>query len=297
MVRPQPLTSLTPLQRDLLEWGTRTRRDLPWRRTRDPWAVLVSELMLQQTQAPRVVPKFEAFVVRFPSATACADAGVADVIDAWSGLGYNRRAVNLHRAAVVVRDEHAGAVPGDLDALLALPGVGPYTARAVLVFAYERDIGLVDTNASRFVARALAGRAVDRGEAQRAADAAVPRGRAWAWGQAVFDLGAAVCTKRTPRCDRCPIAGSCAWFAAGRPDPDPVIGSAGASRGQSTFAGSFRQGRGRLVHALRSGPLSPGAVAAAAGWPEDPERAARAVAALVADGLAVVRADGTVTAP
>ena len=273
------------------------RRDLPWRRTRDPWAILVSELMLQQTQAPRVVPKFETFLVRFPTATACADASVSAVIDAWSGLGYNRRAVNLHRAATILRDRFGGDVPDDLTALLGLPGVGPYTARAVLVFAFEHDLGLVDTNAGRFVSRALAGRAVGRREAQVLADEAVPAGHAWAWGQAVFDLGAAVCTKQAPRCDGCPVAASCAWTIAGRPQPDPAIGSAGISRAQTTFAGSFRQGRGRLVRALRTAPVPADAIAAAAGWPDDPARAALAVASLVSDGLAVVHADGTVATP
>jgi A/G-specific adenine glycosylase len=295
VVRQDP--DLTTLQRDLLAWGERARRDLPWRRTRDPWAVLVSELMLQQTQAPRVVPKFEAFLERVPAAADCAAASVGDVIDAWAGLGYNRRAVNLHRAAVVVCEIHGGLVPDDLAALLALPGIGPYTARAVLVFAFEHDLGLVDTNAGRFVARALAGKAVTTAHAQRQADAVVPHHRGWAWGQAVFDLGAAVCTKRTPLCRACPIASSCAWARAGWRDPDPALGSAGVSRGQSTFAGSFRQGRGRLVDALRSGPVSAESVAVAAGWPEDPDRANRAVASLVADGLAVVHADGTVTPP
>jgi A/G-specific adenine glycosylase len=289
--------ALTALQRELLAWGERTRRDLPWRRTRDPWGVLVSELMLQQTQAPRVVPKFEAFMARFPSIDACASSSVGAVVDAWHGLGYNRRAVNLHRAAVLVDERHGGVLPDDLDSLLALPGVGPYTARAVLVFAFEHDVGLVDTNAGRFVARALAAAPVSAREAQRAADAAVPRGQAWAWGQAVFDLGAAVCTKRAPACDACPIASSCAWALAGFPQPDPIIGSAGVSRGQSTFAGSFRQGRGRLVAALRSGPIAAESVALAAGWPEDPARADDAVASLIADGLAVIDDDGSVSLP
>src|SRR4051812_6569328 len=181
VVRPQPLIAL---QRALVGWGERERRDLPWRRTRDPWAVLVSELMLQQTQAPRVVPKFDAFMERFPTAAACAAASAGDVVGAWAGLGYNRRAINLHRAAVAIVERHGGVVPDDLDALLALPGIGAYTARAVLVFAYERDIGLVDTNAGRFVARALAGRAVTKPEAQQLADAAVPPGQAWGGGQA-----------------------------------------------------------------------------------------------------------------
>ncbi|MEY2402495.1 MAG: A/G-specific adenine glycosylase [Acidimicrobiaceae bacterium] len=294
MVRQERLTAL---QRDLLEWGERMRRDLPWRRSRDPWAILVSELMLQQTQAPRVVPKFEAFVARFPTIDACASASVGDVVDAWQGLGYNRRAVNLHRAAVIVADRHGGVLPADLDELLALPGVGPYTARAVLVFAFEHDIGLVDTNAGRFVSRALAGRSLNADEAQRLADAAVPHGRAWAWGQAVFDLGAALCTKRAPACGACPVATSCAWAEAGFPQPDPVLGSAGVSKGQSRFAGSFRQGRGRLVTALRSGPVSAASIAVAAGWPDDPARAADAVASLVADGLAVVDHRGNVSLP
>jgi A/G-specific adenine glycosylase len=288
---------LTTLQRDLLRWGEQTRRDLPWRRTRDPWAVLVSELMLQQTQAPRVVPKFEAFMARFPTVAVCASSSVGDVVDAWHGLGYNRRAVNLHRTAVLVDEHHGGRLPDELDSLLALPGVGPYTARAVLVFAFERDIGLVDTNAGRFVARALAAASVNAADAQRAADAAVPRGHAWAWGQAVFDLGAAVCTKRAPLCGVCPIASSCAWALAGFPQPDPIIGSAGVSKGQSTFAGSFRQGRGRLVAALRAGPIGAESVALAAGWPDDPARADEAVASLIADGLAIIDEDGSVTLP
>ena len=253
--------------------------------------------MLQQTQAPRVVPKFEAFLERFPTVEACATATVGDVVAAWHGLGYNRRAVNLHRAALVVVERHGGVLPEDLDALLALPGIGPYTARAVLVFAFERDIGLVDTNAGRFVSRALAGRAVASTEAQGLADAAVPGGQAWAWGQAVFDLGAAVCTKRAPACHACPIARSCAWAGEGWPAPDPVIGSAGVSKGQSTFAGSFRQGRGRLVAALRNGPIDSASVPAAAGWPDNPARAGEAVASLVADGLAVIDDAGNVALP
>jgi A/G-specific adenine glycosylase len=259
--------------------------------------VLVSELMLQQTQAPRVVPKFDAFLDRFPTVGACAAAAVGEVVDAWHGLGYNRRAVNLHRAAVLVNERHGGVLPDDLAALLALPGVGPYTARAVLVFAFEREIGLVDTNAGRFVSRALAGRSLSTADAQELADAAVPGGQAWAWGQAVFDLGAAVCTKRAPDCAGCPIARSCAWARDGWPLPDPAIGSAGVSRGQSTFAGSFRQGRGRLVAALRAGPIAATSVALAAGWPDEPARADEAVASLIADGLAVIDSDGNVSLP
>ena len=281
---------LTPLQRDLLAWGEATRRDLPWRRTRDPWAILVSEVMLQQTQVTRVAPQWSAFLDRFPTPSACAAAPVGEVIRAWAGLGYNGRAVRLHGAATAAVAGHGGRLPDDLDALLALPGVGPYTARAVLVFAHGRDIGLVDTNAGRFVARALAGRAVRAREAQALADAAVPAGDGWAWGQTVFDLGAAVCRKRAPRCDVCPIRPSCSWARAGFPDPDPVGGSAGVSTAQATFDGSDRQGRGRLVVALRAGPVTddPACVAAACGWPDDPARAQQVASGLVRDGLAVV---------
>lgn len=284
------------MQDALLKWAAVGGRDLPWRRTRDPWAVLVSELMLQQTQVPRVVPRWHEFLERFPDPASCAAAPAGAVIEAWAGLGYNRRALNLHRCAVAVVEHHAGSLPNDLHALLALPGIGRYTARAVLVFAFERDVGLVDTNAGRFLARAGAGRALAPKEAQALADALVPPGDGWAWGQAVFDLGALVCTKRTPRCGICPILASCRWARAGWPEPDPVAGSAGISTPQSTFAGSDRQGRGRLVDALRIGPVAAADLAATLGW-NDPERVARVAATLVADGLAVVDDAGTYRLP
>jgi A/G-specific adenine glycosylase len=291
------VAELTELQRDLLAWAEVARRDLPWRRTRDPWAVLVSELMLQQTQVPRVLARFEPFLAQFPTPAACRAAAVGEVVAAWSGLGYNRRAVNLHRCAVVVCERYDGRMPNDLDALRALPGIGPYTARAVLVFAYERDIGLVDTNAGRFVARALAGEPVPAKRAQLLADCVVPAGHGWAWGQAVFDLGASVCTKREPSCEWCPIAQHCAWRRAGWPAPDPIRGSAGISAPQSTFQGSFRQGRGRLLARLTAGPVGTDALAAATGWPDDSVRAASAAESLVTDGLAVRRDDGSLALP
>lgn len=278
------------LQAALIGWWERHgRHELPWRTTNDPWAVLVSELMLQQTQVPRVVPRYAEFLERFPTPAACAAASVGDVVRAWEGLGYNRRAVNLHRCAAAAVERHGGAIPDSLPDLLALPGIGPYTARAVLVFAFEHDVGLVDTNAGRFVARALAGRPLGRVEAQATADAAVPAGDAWRWGSAVFDLGALLCTRRAPRCGACPLRDAgCAWAAAGWPDPDPVVGSAGISGPQSRFDGSDRQGRGRLVDALRRGPVSTSALADVMGWPADPSRAARVAATVAADGLAVV---------
>ena len=277
------------LRDSLSAWSEGSRRDLPWRRTRDPWAVLVSELMLQQTQVARVVPRYEAFLERFPTPAATAAAPVADVLREWAGLGYNRRAVNLHRAAVAVIERHGGVMPSNLAELEALPGVGRYTARAVLAFAFEADVGVVEVNSARVLARAVAGRPLRVGEAQALADSLVPAGRGWAWNQAMLDLGATVCTKSAPRCDRCPVRACCAWAGAG--GPDPAIGSAGEGSRQSTFAGSDRQGRGRLVDALRLGPVPWAGVAAAAGWPDDPERAERVAAGLVADGLAVVAGD------
>jgi A/G-specific adenine glycosylase len=275
------------VQQALLSWSARTRRDLPWRRTRDPWAVLVSELMLQQTQVARVVPRYRAFLERFPTAAACAAAPLADVLRQWAGLGYNRRAVNLHRAAVAVVDRHGGELPQELDALLALPGVGPYTARAVLTFAFEHDVGLVEANTARVLAR-VAGRPLAMGDAQGFADELVPDGHGWAWNQAMIDLGATVCLRRAPRCGECPVSAHCRWN--GGADP------AAPAHRQSTFEGSDRQGRGRLVDALRAGPVLVERIPDAAGWPDDPARALRIAHTLVADGLARVHM-GTLSLP
>jgi A/G-specific adenine glycosylase len=283
---------------DLLDWSARTLRDLPWRSTRHPWAVLVSETMLQQTQVARAAGPFVAFLRRWPEPAALAAARPAEVIDAWQGLGYNRRAVRLRDCAQAVVDRHGGRVPDDLAALLALPGVGAYTARAVLAFAFERPVGVLDTNAARVLARAAAGRRLGLREAQQLADASVPPGRSWAWNSAMLDLGATVCTARDPACERCPLAlRSCAWMAAGRPQPDPANGTAGASGAQSRFDGSDRQGRGRLVAALVRGPIGPRQVAGAAGWAGDPARAERVALSLVRDGLAVVGDDGQLRLP
>jgi A/G-specific adenine glycosylase len=281
----------------MLDWFGRRQRDLPWRRTRDPWAVLVSELMLQQTQVARVVPRFEAFLVQWPTPADCATAPLGDVVTAWAGLGYNRRAVNLHRCAQRVVADHGGRLPDELPALLALPGIGPYTARAVLAFAFESDeVGVLDTNAARVLAR-WSGRTLGRAEAQALADGSVAPAAGWAWNQAMLDLGATVCTPRAPRCDECPVARSCAWYRAGRPAPDPAVGSAGVSTGQSRFDGSDRQGRGRLVDALRVGPVAEADLAAVMGWPGQGERAARVAATVVADGLAVVDGRGAFRLP
>lgn len=283
--------STSALQPSLVGWSGATRRDLPWRRTRDPWAVLVSELMLQQTQVARVAPRWAAFLEEFPDPASCAGAPVGAVVRAWTGLGYNRRAVSLHRLAATVVADRGGRLPADLDGLLALPGVGPYTARAVLAFAFGHDVGVVDVNAARVLAR-TAGRHLTAPEAQARADALVPAGQGWVWNQAVLDLGAMVCTRRSPRCGDCPVAASCGWRAGGGAAPDPAVGPAGTGRVQSRFAGSDRQGRGRLVAALRRAPVVAADLAAAAGWPDDAPRARRVAAGLVADGLAVEDAGG-----
>jgi A/G-specific adenine glycosylase len=260
----------------VLAWGMPRLRDLPWRATRDPWAILVAEVMLQQTQAERVVPKWHAFLAAYPTPRTCAAASLGDVLRLWQGLGYPRRARSLHDAAAAIVGRHGGAVPHDLDALRALPGVGAYTARAVRVFAFEGDDGVVETNIARVLAR-TAGRRLTATRAQSLADALVPAGEGWAWNQVLMDLGAAVCRPQ-PQCGACPISHDCAWHRAGRPDPDPAVGSAGVSASQPPYEGSDRQARGRVLHTLAGGP------AAATEFPS------AIVAGLLADRLVV--ADG-----
>ena len=281
-------TQLTAEQSDLLAWGERVRRDLPWRATRDPWAILLAEVMAQQTQVDRVVPRWLAFLDRWPTATDFASSPLAEVLDAWAGLGYPRRARNLWLTAQQVRDEHGGRVPSELAALLALPGIGPYTARAVLAFAHELDAAVVDTNVGRVLAR-RAGTRLSPVGAQAAADDWLPRGEAWAWNQTLLDLGAMVCRPLAPACEGCPIRDGCAWFGAGRPDPDPAAGSAGVSRPQARFAGSLRQLRGLLLDAARQGPVAPdrrAELAARTHGDAAAEAVERAVGSLLADGLA-----------
>ncbi|MDP2293594.1 MAG: A/G-specific adenine glycosylase [Actinomycetota bacterium] len=233
----------------VLAWGVPRLRDLPWRRTRDPWAVLVSEVMLQQTQVARVVPKYLAFMEAFPTPAECAAAPLGDVLRSWQGLGYPRRARNLHAAATEVAAR--GTFPESLPDLLALPGVGQYTARAVLAFAFEADAAVVDTNIARVYAR-VAGRSLTAKEVQAAADLALPSGDGWAWNQCLMELGATLCRPGVPACDECPLQRECAWHGVG---PDPAIGSSGVSRPQARFEGSERQARGRLMKALSNGAV------------------------------------------
>ena len=260
------------------------RRDLPWRRTRDPWAILVAEFCCQQTQAVRAVAAYERCLERFPTPAACAAAPLRDVLEAWRGLGYYRRARALHDTAVAIVQRHDGAVPDDLDALRRLPGIGPYTARAILAFAFERDVAVVDTNVARVLARAVANRPLTASEAQRLADSLVPAGRGWAHNQAMLDLGALSCTP-VARCATCPVRPSCRWHRSGQGEPDPARRTAFSSRPQASFRGSDREGRGRLLHAALDAPVAAGALAAAAGWPGDPARARRVADEMVAEGL------------
>ncbi|HEX6130549.1 MAG TPA: A/G-specific adenine glycosylase [Actinomycetota bacterium] len=240
----------------------------------------MSEVMLQQTQAPRVVPAFRAFLERFPDVRALAAAGRADVVRAWGALGYPRRAVALHEAARAVVRDHGGAVPADPRALRRLPGVGPYTASAVASIAYGLPVAAVDTNARRIAARYLRGAEPDEVRpADVAADAAswLDEARPGAWNQALMDLGREVCRPAAPRCGSCPLAAGCRFRAAGR------IGRPSSPR-QAAFRGSLREVRGRVVAALRDGSATERRLAAATGFP--PERVAQAIEGLVRDGIA-----------
>jgi A/G-specific adenine glycosylase len=301
-IAARDLDQVRAIGRAIRAWGTAggfgsRRPDLPWRSSRDPWAILVSEVMAQQTQVSRVASVYLRFLDAFPTPAACAAASLGEVLRAWKGLGYNRRAANLHRCASAVVADHRGVIPPDIDGLLALPGVGPYTARAVVAFAYEQDVGVVDTNAGRVVARALAGRAVTPKEAQQLVDAMVPAGGGWEFNQALLDLGATVCTAGAPRCSECPIRRRCRWAARGLTLPDPASGSAGVSTRQSAFHGSDRQGRGRLMDALREGMVRSDQVPDAAGWPDDPERAHLVAAQLIDEGLVIRNRVGTLRLP
>ncbi len=270
---------------DLGHWFEAHGRDLPWRLTREPWPILVSEVMLQQTQVARVIDRWPRFLQRFPTAPATASVPVADVVDEWSGLGYNRRAVSLHRAATEVTRRFGGVLPRSLDDLLTLPGVGPYTARAVAVFAYEQPEAVVDTNVARILARVI-GRPLTRAEVQDRADSWLGDRDPWVWNQALLDVGAAHC-RPEPRCSGCPFSTVCHWHQDGHDDPDPARRSAGVSGRQTRFEGSDRQGRGRLVEAMRRGPVAERDLAATMGWPDNPERAERVARSLLSDGLAV----------
>ena len=281
----------------LLAWYDRAARDLPWRSPdATPWAVLVSEVMLQQTPVSRVLPAYREWLARWPTPAALAADSPAAAVRAWGRLGYPRRALRLHAAAVAVRERFAGELPSDVDELLTLPGVGAYTARAVAAFAFGQRVPVVDTNVRRVVARAVAGDgaaappSVPRDFA--AVEALLPPEPAVAarFSVAVMELGALVCTARAPRCDACPITAACAWRAAGYPE------YTGPSVRPQRFAGTDRQVRGLLLSVLREaeGPVE--AVRLDATW-ADPVQRQRALDSLVVDGLVDPLPDGRYALP
>ena len=239
----------------LIAWFAVNRRDLPWRNTRDPYAILVSEVMLQQTQVNRVFPYYARWLEIFPNVQALASASTADVIRTWSGLGYNRRAIYLQKTARAVVDDYGGVFPSTPDTLRKLPGIGPYTAGAIAAFAFERDVAFLDTNMRRVVHRLLYGsdipaRQVTERELLATADRMVGEGTGWLWNQALIEFGALQCTQRRPACFVCPLSGECAAY--------PVIQSELAAmppgtrlKNEGKFHGSNRQYRGRVVEELR----------------------------------------------
>jgi A/G-specific adenine glycosylase len=240
----------------LLAWYSQNARDLPWRHTHDPYAILVSEVMLQQTQVSRVLPRYQAWLARWPTAPALASAELADVIRAWDGLGYNRRAVSLHRCATIVAER--GGFPREPAELRRLPGIGPYTAAAIACFAFGAQVPAPDTNARRVLGRAFGD-----------PDVPPPLGRAYEWNQALFDLGSTVCIARRPRCHMCPLAEGCPSRGM---TFEPI-------RRQKAFEGSFRQRRSRLLKRLADGDVGLDGLDVPA------------LEALVGDGLAVVDGD------
>lgn len=289
---PTPASGdLARIRTALLAWYDREHRSFPWRGLGDPYAVLVSEVMLQQTQASRVADRFPTFMDRFPTAAALAAAPASDLLAAWSGLGYNRRALSLQRAAAAVGRD---GWPETVEGLERLPGIGPYTARAVASLAFGRPVGVVDTNVRRWLIRRLS--VTDApGDLQRAADAlatTTPDGRAADWTHATMEFGASICRSRAPRCEACPIAGGCPSRGVAARVPvarqAPLRGSDRAYRGAVVRVLSAR-GDGLAEPALRRRVASDPAIGPAlddAGW-------GRVLGALERDGL-VHRAGGAV---
>jgi len=270
---------------DAIAWFDQNARDLPWRQpTTSAWGVLVSEVMLQQTPVVRVEPAWRSWMTRWPAPADLAADPPSEAIRMWGRLGYPRRAMRLHACAVAIVERHGGVVPDDLVQLLALPGVGTYTGRAVATFAYGQRHPVVDTNVRRVVARAVEGKP-DAGPATTTADLVAvaellpdPPSRAARASIAFMELGAIVCTARAPRCPQCPFEASCAWRASGRQLPE------GPSRKPQRYAGTDRQVRGLLLEVLRqaTGPVPRQRLDEV--WQDDTQRA-RALAGLVEDGL------------
>ena len=274
----------------LLQWGLPQLRNMPWRETQDPWHVLVSEVMLQQTHVPRVLPRFERFMALFPTPRACAAAPLADMLVEWQGMGYPRRCKNLQLAAQMMVERFDGKVPQTLNELLELPGVGPYTARAVLTFAFDADVAVVDTNVARVLAR-ISGKVLNARASQEMADAWLPIGFSRDWNQVIMDFGATVCTARKAHCDGCPVFAQCVWKGGVGNEMDPAKTSAFTSKPQAKFAGSDRQARGKLMKALTVSGVAQERLAAVMEI-ADAERALRLAQVLVKEGLVEYSAVG-----
>ncbi len=275
------------------EWFAENRRDLPWRADGfGAWGILVSEIMLQQTPVARVIPRLAQWLERWPTPADLAASPAGDAVRAWERLGYPRRALNLHAAAVAITDEHGGVVPSDLASLLALPGVGDYTARAVAAFAYGLRHPVVDTNVRRVIARVITGDAEAGPPSTRrdlsAMEELLPADPAAArtFNAAMMELGAIVCTARAPRCDSCPLASGCGWRDAGYP---AYLGPRVSV--QKRFEGSDRQVRGIILAALRSSDIPAPRDELATLWP-DRTQYDRALAGLLANGLVAEGPDG-----
>jgi A/G-specific adenine glycosylase len=279
----------------IIDWFAENGRDLPWRREGfSAWGTLVSEFMLQQTPVARVIPRLEEWLERWPTPADLAAVPPGEAVRAWANLGYPRRALWLHAAAVEITERHGGVVPNDVETLLSLPGIGDYTARAVAVFAYGDRHPVVDTNTRRVLARAVDGDGEPGPPSSRrdlaGLEALLPEdlSDAQAFNAGIMELGAIVCTARNPRCDACPIADACAWRLAGYPTFD---GKRKAI--QKKYEGSDRHVRGLIMAELRAAhvPVSPTEIESL--WPDAPQRD-RALAGLLADGLAVEREQGYV---
>lgn len=271
----------------LIAWFAANGRDLPWRRPGfTAWGTLVSEFMLQQTPVVRVIPRLEEWLTRWPTPADLAAVPSGEAVRAWQSLGYPRRALNLHAAAVAITDRHGGVVPSDIAELLALPGVGDYTARAVAVFSFGLRHPVVDVNIRRVIARAVLGQGEPGPAAKRDLadmEALLPERLedARAFNVAMMELGALVCTARSPKCESCPIAAQCAWRAAGYP---PFEGRRAPV--QKKFEGSDRQVRGLILKELRASDVAVTQAELDGVWPDAAQRA-RALAGLLADGLVV----------
>lgn len=278
-------------------WFAVHRRDLPWREpSAGPWAVMVSEFMLQQTPVVRVLPVYEAWIARWPMPSALAAEEPGEAVRAWGRLGYPRRALRLHAAATAIVEQHGNNVPADYNALRALPGVGEYTAAAITSFAFGHRATVLDTNVRRVLARVFSGAefpADSLTAAERAlAEAVLPHtdDDAAGWAAASMELGALVCTAKTPKCTQCPIVDLCAWQRLGRPAHD------GPPRRRQTYAGTDRQARGRLLAVLREATRPVEKSAFESVW-RAAEQRERALTGLLTDGLAVELPDGRYRLP